>query len=374
MPSHGRRPLFAYPGQVAGKQHCVVAFLLVVVGAGLVALALADVFYTVLFPGSGRGPVRRVLSRAVLRAFRLTRHMGRSRAQRAMAYCGPVHVAATLGVWFVLLLTGWAAIYRPALGSGVVAATGTTQRTWATALYYSGYTLTTLGLGDIVAVTPAYRAVTVVEAATGFISFTLVISYFVSVYTTLTARNAFALALHQRSGGTGRGVDVVRALVLEGPTAASLHLAEVAGELRRLVQTDASYPVLRSFHYRRDYDALPQILQTCWETVTLLQTTVAPDAARPELHGSSVSEMAACAEQMCARIAGAPPSDTAAPTSDHDAWMAQHASMAADLAAAGSPVRSNAAAAYVAAREVWSPALDALAHDLLYQWPRPGEH
>jgi hypothetical protein len=348
----------------------VVGFLWVVPGVLLVGVALADVFYTVLFPGSGRGPVRRPLSRGLTAAFRLTRRAPRGWGRRAMAYSGPTHVAGTLLAWFVLLLTGWAAIYRPALGDGVVAATGGTERTWGTALYYSGYTLTTLGLGDVVAVTPVYRALTVVEAATGFISFTLVISYFVSVYTTLTARNAFALALHQRSGGTGRGVDVVRALWREGPTAAGLHLAEVATELRRLVETDTSYPVLRSFHHQRDYNALPQILQTCWETVTLLQTTVAVPAARPELCGSSVEEIAASAQEMCARITSSRPAGR--PTASAPQlrrWSREHACAADRLAASGAPVRPGGADAYLAARTTWGPALDALADELLYEWP-----
>ena len=340
----------------------------VAVGVVLVGAALADVFYTVLFPGSGRGPVRRPLSRAVTRAFRLARRLPSRWRRRTLAYCGPTQVTATLLAWFVLLLGGWAAIYRPALGHAVVAATGPTQETWGTALYFSGYTLTTLGLGDVVAVTPGYRALTVVEAATGFISFTLVISYFVSVYTTLTARNAFALGLHQRSGGTGRGVDVVRALWHEGPTAAALHLAAVATELRRLVQTDTSYPVLRSFHYQRDYDALPQMLCTCWETVTLLRTTVATPASRPELHGSSVAEIAASAEEMCSRIVGAPAAADVS-TAQRDTWAREHAGAAEQLVKAGVPVREAGPDAYVAARAGWSNALDALADELLYDWP-----
>ena len=366
--------MLAYPGVALGKQRPVVAFLWVVVGVVLVGAALADVFYTVLFPGSGRGPVRRPLGRALGAVFRRTRRLPPRWKGRALAYCGPTHVAATLLAWLVLLLAGWAAIYRPALGHGVVAATGPTRETWGTAFYYSGYTLTTLGLGDVVAVTPAYRALTVAEAATGFISFTLVISYFVSVYTTLTARNAFALALHQRSGGTGRGVDVVRALWHEGPTAAALHLAEVASELRRLVQTDTSYPVLRAFHYQRDHKALPQMLQTCWETVTLLRTTVAATASRPELHGSSVTEIAASAEEVCARILPTPLAADASPPAQRDTWAREHARSAAQLITAGVPVREAGPDAYVAARAGWNPALDALADELLYDWPgEPGD-
>jgi hypothetical protein len=347
----------------------VVAIVISIAGALVVAVALADVFYTVLFPASGRGPVRRPLSRAIDNAFRLTRRLPGRWRRRALAYAGPLQVAATLLAWFALLLLGWAAIYRPALGAGVVAATGRTDDSWGTAIYYSGYTLTTLGLGDVVAVTPAYRVLTVVEAATGFVTFTLVISYFVSVYTTLTGRNAFALALHQRSGGTGRGVDIVRALWNEGPVSAAVHLAEVATDLRGVVQTHSSYPVLRSFHYQHQYDALPRILQTCWETVVLLRTTVDVPDSRPELVGSSLAEIAASAEDLCARVSRASADERPAPA-QRQRWAADHARLVAELANAGIPVRQpSAAAAYVDARASWDPAVAALADELLYDWP-----
>lgn len=350
----------------SGIHHIVSAVVITCIGAALIAITIADVFYTVLFPASGRGPIRRPLSSAVNAAFGLARRLpGRAR-RRTMAYAGPAHVAATLTAWFVLLLAGWAAIYWPALGDGVVAASGATDRSWGTALYYSGYTLTTLGLGDIVAVSPVYRGATIVEAATGFVTLTLVISYFVSVYTTLTARNSFALALHQRTGGTGRGVDIVRVLWRDGPASAAIHLSEIAIELRRLVQTHSSYPVLRSFHYEHDYDALPRILQTCWETATLLQTAVAVPASRPELAGSSVAEIAASTDQMCVRIVHRLPGEesTAEPRSR---WLREYTSLLTELRAAGVPVQDAAAAdSYVTARASWEPKLQALAKKLLY--------
>ena len=335
-----------------------------VLGATVVAVTLADVFYTVLFPASGRGPIRQPLARALDAGFRMARVLPGPWRRRVLAYAGPVEVAATLLAWFVLLLAGWAAIYRPALGSGVVAATGPTDESWGTALYYSGYTLTTLGLGDVVAATPTYRVVTVLEAATGFMTFTLVISYFVTVYSTLTGRNAFALALQQRSAGTGRGADVVEALWHEGPVGAAVHLAEIANELRRLVQTHRSYPVLRSFHYRHEYDALPRMLQTCWEVVTLLRTTVDAPAGRPELSGSSVAEIADSVHRLC------PPS-----VDQHghrpERWAQDHAVLVGELEERGVPVRSDGVTAYLNARAAWDPALAALAHRLHQEWP-PG--
>lgn len=340
-------------------------------GLGLVALTLVDVFFTVLSPGSGHGPIRRPLARWLRSTFHLARHLPPERRRRVLASLGPCEVILTLVSWFALLLIGWAAIYRPALGAGVTAAQGATDTSWGTALYFSGYDLTTLGLGDLVATTPAYRALVVLEAATGFMTFTLAISYFVSIYGTLTGRNTFAMALHDRSGGTGRGSSVVRALWQEGPVMATAHLTSMADDLRMLALTHESYPVLRAFHYRRDSYALPRILLTCWETVTLLRTTVEPQPDRPELTGSAVDEMAEAALRVTAELDSGR-GDSAHPQRER-AWRAHHARLVAELSDSGVPVRSHGIEDYLATRRTWDPALAALGNQLLYDWPESSD-
>lgn len=352
------------------------AVVLVCLGAAGVVLALVDVFYTVLFPASGHGPLREPLATGLRRLFRLTRHLSAKRRRRLLAYAGPVQIAVTLLVWFALLLVAWAAVYRPAVGSSIVASSGPTDVGWGTALYFSGFALTTLGTGDVVANTAPYRLLTIAEAATGFATITLVISYFISVYSALTSRNAFAMALHQRSGGTGRGDRVVAALWHEGDAGAATHLAQMAASLRDIVQTHRAYPVLRSFHYRQDFDALPRMLLTCLETSTLLRTTLAVDGdgdaahARSPLSGTSVDEIHEAARTVRSQLLPQP--QRPRPSAEQArAWAAHQREMAAALAASGVPVRTDqaATAAYVALRAEWEPEIAELADALLYDWP-----
>jgi hypothetical protein len=270
--------------------------------------------------------------------------------------------------WFLLLLVGWAAIYVPALGGAVRAAQGATDRSWGTALYFSGYDLTTLGLGDLVATAPAYRLLVVAEAATGFMTFTMAITYFLSVYGTLNRRKTFALALHQRSGGTGRGSPVVQALWQEGAVAAAVDLAAMAADLREVVQAHTAYPVLRSFHDPVGYDALPRILLTSWETVTLLRTSLDLSSVdRPELQGSGVREIEAAATSLTERLVG--PVDRHPSRERLEGWRHEHERALAELARAGVPVDATSAEGYLDARARWDGALQCLAEELLYEWP-----
>jgi hypothetical protein len=152
-------------------------------GALLVLAVLQDVFFTVLFPGSGRGLLRRPLARVTWAVVRTVARRVRDpdRRRRLLGYSGPVQITVGLAAWIVVLVAGWAMVFQPALGTGVVGSDGHTDPGWATAFYYSGYTLTTLGLGDVVAATGLYRLLTVAEAVIGFATVSMAITYFLSV-------------------------------------------------------------------------------------------------------------------------------------------------------------------------------------------------
>ena len=125
---------------------------------------------------------------------------GGQRRRNLLSFSGPVLFTISFMAWLMLLVIGWAMIYKPALGADITASSGPTDPSWATAIYYSGFNVTTLGVGDVSAKTALYRLLTVTEAATGFAFFSLVITYFLSVYSELTSRNAFAQGLHHLTG------------------------------------------------------------------------------------------------------------------------------------------------------------------------------
>jgi hypothetical protein len=153
-----------------------------------------------------------------------------------------------------------------------------------------------------------------------------------------------------------------------------MHLTEMAASLRHIAQTHRAYPVLRSFHYRQDYDALPRILLTCLETSTLLRTTLDLDTAsvsgRTPLAGTSVEEIHEAARAVRSQLLSAPERSRATTQQRWD-WANHHAEMVSALAAAGVPVRTHPAAreAYVDLRAEWDPELARLADALLYDWP-----
>jgi Ion channel len=344
-----------------------------VLGALVVLVVLQDVFTTVLHPGSGRGLVRKPLARATWAVFgAVARATGGRRRRSLLSYAGPAQIALTMGAWLLLLLAGWALVYRPALGRSVLAASGPTDLSWATALYYSGFTLTTLGTGDVTAVSATYRLLTIAEAASGFITISMVITYFLSVYSHLPSRNAFGQALHQRSRNTGDAAVIVASLVVWGGAAADGFFSSTADALRQIDQSHRSYPVLRHFHHREPEYTLPRILLVVLDTITLARTVLDPRDNGRIIHSPALADARDAAEALLAELA--PHVRRRADECDRAGWGARVAAAAQCVATTGGRTRCDLEAAthdYAAARAGWNPRLRALADAMLQEWDEP---
>ncbi len=341
-------------------------------GFALVLVVLTDVFFTVLFPASGHGPVRRPFSRWTWWCFAaLGRRMGPSRRRRFLAYSGPVQITGTIFIWVSVLLVGWALVFQPALGHAVKAATGPTDTGFDTALYYSGFALTTLGTGDVVATTGAYRLLTVVEAGVGFSVLTMVLTYFLSIYSALVSRKSFAAALHHRTFGTGVPVQLLVGLTDDGELPqARQELSSIAQFLTHTFETHRSYPVLRYFHFREHRYALPRLLLIALESVTLVRSCLAADGYRGLIRSSGAYQLEASGlEALEELVPQVPPRQ--ATQSERADWERRYRECAAELRSAGVslvPDLEQGAREYVALRERWDAPLRALSARMVYDW------
>ncbi|HEU4567282.1 MAG TPA: potassium channel family protein, partial [Marmoricola sp.] len=276
----------------------------------------------------------------------------------------------TIGVWFLLLVIGWACIYQPALGSSITASKGPTDTGFATALYVSGYAVTTLGTGDVVAQTGAFRLLMVLEAASGFITFTMVISYFLSVYSQLPRRNAFAQALHDKTGGSDDAAALIVGLT-DGEDLGRLpqELSEMASFLRHTAQTHRSYPVLRSFHYRQEFYALPQVLLVCLDTASVLRAALAPDRYSVARPSGSADEVLTTGHDLLQELAPQGRLDQEDGAQSHSRWLEHFDDARARMRGAGLVLREDAAACreYVELRSAWDRPLTALGRAMLHE-------
>src|SRR5947208_2233184 len=117
-------------------------------GALLVLFIGLDVFLTVLYARIGSGLLSRYLAYGIWRLFRaVARCLGTS-GQQVVSFAGPLMVVIVIITWFILLMTGMALIFHPALGTNITATSGPTSTEFATALYLAGDSMSTVGSAD----------------------------------------------------------------------------------------------------------------------------------------------------------------------------------------------------------------------------------
>jgi hypothetical protein len=260
-----------------------------IVGIVLIGVVLLDAFETVVLP-------RRVahgawLARLVIWAsWHLwscpARGPWRSgeRRETYLSFYGPFALLLLIGVWTIGLIGGFALLLW-GLGAPLVATGG--DAGFGTALYGSGTTFFTLGLGDVLPHTALGRLLVVLEAGTGFAFLALIISY-IPVLTKPSQRGSRVL-LDARAGSPPSAAELLRRHAGADFTGALAQFF-IEGErwAAELLESHLSYPLLayyRSQHEQQSWLAgLTTILDlTALILVELYQggdgCTAAPGAA-----------------------------------------------------------------------------------------------
>lgn len=334
-------------------------------GAGLVAVALTDMFLIVLYLRGGTGLITPALSRLVWGALRAVGRLTGEKHGLVLAYSGPLLLVAIATVWAGLTWVGFGLMVWPALGGGIRATAGATPTDFATALYYAGFSLTTLGTGDLTPRTGGWRLATVAAAGLGFSSFTLVVTYFLSVYSALRRRNVFANALHQRTAATGSPIEyLVRLTKGAEPSRARQDFDLVLVDMVDLYESHRFYPVLHYFRHPEPRYSLARVTFVILDTYSLMQAALDPDEHGAVLADSATRGLWESTEQLLKGL-----SDTF--LSGHHgermpnearlaAWRAHLGSARKRLAAEGVALGSPAVGEdrYLELRTRWQPWVD----------------
>ena len=167
-----------------------MTLLLSLLGAGLILVAVRDIFDTLFHP-SGKGMLSRALPRFLWRG---VRRIG-GRYPLAQELCGPVTLLAVIASWAALLAVGWAFVFWPHLARGFLLAPGlssSAQGGFVDALYISLVTLTTLGYGDITPTSSWLKVLVPFEALVGFGLLTASLSWVISLYPAFSRHRSLA--------------------------------------------------------------------------------------------------------------------------------------------------------------------------------------
>ena len=168
----------------------VPTLLLSLVGLVLIGVALRDIF-DVLFHHEGPASLSRAVTRAVWRALRRAADV----RPGLFGLAGPFGLVATIAMWAILLLVGWALLIWPHLASFEDAAGRPADGGFWEALYLSGGVLSTMGFGDVTPVDQWLRVLSPLEALLGFGLLTASVTWLFAVHPAVQRRRALAYEL-----------------------------------------------------------------------------------------------------------------------------------------------------------------------------------
>jgi hypothetical protein len=244
------------------------------IGIVLLVLVFWDVFQTIVVPRPTPGFFR--IARHLTRtSWRLWRRMF-GRIQRPLVrekYLGiyaPALVLTLLGTWMVGLLLGYGLIFL-ALGDEL----RPEVHDLATALYFAGTSLLTLGFGDVVAAGWAARIVSLMAAATGLGIVALSITYLFSLFGSFQRREILVVSLSARAGAPASSIALLKTYAKLGMVD---QLPALFADWERwsaeVLDSHVAYPILGFFRSTHDNVSWVNGLGAVLDAATLVETTV----------------------------------------------------------------------------------------------------
>ncbi|MCT8467823.1 hypothetical protein BTW10_07970 [Chromohalobacter japonicus] len=176
---------------------------------------------------------------------------------RLLQAAGPWITMGLFLTWVLVLWLGWWLVFCGEAYAVVGSSTGEPAG-WVERAYYVGYTLTTLGYGDLVPGKALWQMLSVVAAANGLLLFTLAVTYVLSIVSAVTQKKTLALSLHSMGGTPQAMLENTRG---EGSYAALAEKAEqLSGMIISVGQQHLSFPILHYYHDTVQDRSLPLAL------------------------------------------------------------------------------------------------------------------
>ncbi len=220
-------------------------------GALIVAGAILDLFLTAL-TARGGGPVMGAVSRAAWRVLLAVHHR---RPSHSLLTQGGWSICLLLAlVWLGLLWAGWSVLFTSA-ERAVVESAGGAPADLVARVYFAGYTVSTLGLGDFKPGGPLWQIAAAVASASGLLVATMILTYLVPVVGAVAGKRKLAACI----SALGHTPETLLARNWDGQGLRPLeqHLTSLLPMLVETAQQYSVYPVLHYFHAGEPDHALP---------------------------------------------------------------------------------------------------------------------
>jgi hypothetical protein len=237
-------------------------------GVLCLVIVLLDAFQTIILPRRAAGRLRLTRLFYILTwspwSFVAMRIRHPRKRETALSFYGPLSLIFLLVVWAFGMVFGFSLLYY-ALGSPFKDASQ--PLSYLSDIYVSGTNFFTLGLGDITPHSLTARALSTLEAGTGFGFLAIVMGYFPVLYGAFSRREVNISLLDARAGSPPTAAELMRRHSFDGAeNALSTLLSEWERWSAELLESHISYTLLcyfRSQHTNQSWiGALTSILDT----------------------------------------------------------------------------------------------------------------
>src|SRR5215204_837796 len=234
-------------------------WLLVPAGALLIFVGVVDVFFTVLHY-DGLGFLSSRLYNSLYNSVRfLTRPLPRRYRALGLSTAAPLMVPVTIVVWILLVSWGYALVYYAGMVRGEFSlSVPSLDPSFMESLYFSGITISTLGLGDITPTSGLYQVISVSEALMGFGILTLAITYVLGIYGVFQQLGVLSAGLYHQAQDTRDPLSILAPHFPDGQhRGLETHMMQLHRGLVGIYEGMRRYPIVYYYHSRRAYRSLP---------------------------------------------------------------------------------------------------------------------
>lgn len=233
-------------------------------GVCILLFAAFEVLQTTM--GSGGGPLTRRLTPHLWRAIL---YLSRPRPSHAvLSFAGVLITLAAISAWILLWWVGWTLIFAGPY-EAVVNATTNTPATFWERVYFAGFTVYTLGVGDFVPQGTLWRILTGIASGSGLFIVTFSITYLVPIVQAATKKRQ--LAVYIASIGASPTDMILNTWHGDDQLHLGQHLQTVAPELAGIAQRHLSYPVMHYFHSQSPTAAITVNIARLDEALTMAE-------------------------------------------------------------------------------------------------------
>ncbi|WP_298247808.1 potassium channel family protein [uncultured Christiangramia sp.] len=203
---------------------------------------------------------------------------GKNGKSKILAHAGYFLLIAIVLIWVMCLWLSLVCILYSQPGAIIDSTTKVAANIWQI-IYYSGFTLSTLGMGDYVPSGDIWRVLTSIYSFTGLILLTMSVTYFIPVLSAVIDQRKLGITL----GTLGSSPEEIVLTSWNGKNFEPLisKVDALSDSIIKYSQQHRAYPVIHYFHNNKEKNAIILQLARLYEALLIISNQIDKDK-RPE--------------------------------------------------------------------------------------------